>query len=156
MTEKNSTVVTKRQRPNEQQFHALMVAGLARTAATIGRGAVADKMGRTVRALDKVFAGSCPEPKALFDLLAEEPHALDELFAGYGFASPRPLNTQAANDYHTAADLAKVAGSFMDALSDGRRDHNETLMIGALLRDLLPRIQAVVGEADAIRLGGAA
>ncbi|MBB4642344.1 hypothetical protein [Rhizorhapis suberifaciens] len=155
MTQRSNIVVPKRQKPDEQQFHALMVAGLARTAAKVGRGTLADSMGRTVRALDKVFAGSCPEPKALFDLLVDEPQALDELYARYGFKLA-PLTADAANDFHTAADLARAAGAFMDALSDGQRDHLETLALGALFRDLLPRIQAVVSDADRIRSGVAA
>lgn len=58
--------------------------------------------------------------------------------------------------FHTAADLAMAAGNFIEALRDGHRDHLETLHLAGLFRDLLPRMQAVVGEADRIRSEAAA
>lgn len=157
MTHRTNTVVPKAQCPTEEQFHNLVIAGLARVSTKVGRGAVAQQMGRTTRALDKVFAGSTPEAKALFDLLGskETITALDEVLATYGVRLA-PLHANADNDMHTAADLAKAAGSLMDALSDGKRDHLETLTLGTMFRELLPKIAAIVSEADAIRNGGIA
>ena len=65
----------------EAQFHALVVQGLARIAARHGRGALSDAMGRCSRQLDNVFAGADPKAKALFDALALDATALDELLA---------------------------------------------------------------------------
>jgi hypothetical protein len=150
MTELFNPVVPKRHDVSEPQFHNLIVAGLARVAAKIGRGNLADRMGRTTRALDKVFAGSTPDAKAMFDALAADPTALDELAAAYGFQLV-PLNRDCETDLSLAAGLCDGASELMKANSDGDRNHRETLRVAEILRPHIGPAMGIIQEADKIR-----
>lgn len=82
----SKTVVRKRQHVTEQRFHALMIAGLARAAVSLGgKGALADRMDLTGAGLAKIFAGGMTNPKRLWDLLEHEPTALDDVAKAYGW-----------------------------------------------------------------------
>ncbi|MCP4739744.1 MAG: hypothetical protein GY873_36705 [Bosea sp.] len=96
-----------------------------------------------------------PEAHTVFNSLAADPSALDEILHEYGFRLSL-LAPQAANDMATAAGLSHLAGSFMDALADGHRDHSETLSLAEQCRPLLGQLAALVDEADAIKTGRAA
>lgn len=140
----------------KQHVSALLASSLSRLHLKHGKGALADHLEVTPKTLDNAMTGkTVPEGLVLINLLAADPTALDEVLAAIGLRVT-PLKTEAANDFHTAADLAKAAGTFIDALSDGHRCHNETLALGAIFRDLLPRINGIVSEADSIRTGRAA
>lgn len=150
MRDLRSTVVPQRSTPTEARFHDLLVAGLARIALKIGKGRVADRMGRSVRQLDNIMGGSTPGAKPVFDALLADETALDELLAEYGFRLC-PLHAEAANDLVTAAGVIGAMGQLVEALSDGRRDHLETLAIATLLRPHMPAMTAIVREADELR-----
>lgn len=150
MAELFNTVVPKKDPITESQFHELIVAGLARVAAKIGRGNLADRMGRTTRALDKVFGGSTPDAKALFDALKADATVLDELAAAYGFQLV-PIGEAAEPDLSLAAGLCDGASELMKANSDGNRDHRETMRVAEILRPHIGPAMAIVHEADKIR-----
>ena len=137
---------------SEQTFHAALVAGLARVAAKIGRGNLADKSGRTTRALDKVFCGdNCGKHyKALTDFLLADPSALDEVLALYGFGLHR-LAAGGPDDFGAIADSAALAAEHTEAMRDGVRDHRETLRIAEKARPVLKAYSGIVAEADRIR-----
>jgi hypothetical protein len=82
--DQSDTVVRKRSIPSEGEFHALLIAGLARASARIGRGALADQMDMSGRGLDKVFAGSHPSAKRVFDVLFACDDVLDDVADRYG------------------------------------------------------------------------
>jgi len=145
-----SNVLPKRVGPDEAHFGALFVAGLARVAAKIGKGTLADRMGRTVRSLDNILAGGSTSGKAMCDTLLADSTALDEVLAEYGFKLV-PLTAEAANDLNTAAGLLDGATELVRAQRDGIRDHTETLMVADKLRPHLPAALAIVREADQIR-----
>lgn len=150
MTELFNPVVPKNRNVTDAEFHNLIVAGLARVAAKIGRGNLADRMGRTTRALDKVFAGSTPDAKALFDALKADATAIDELASAYGFQLV-PLNRECEPDLSLAAGLCDGASELVKANSDGDRDHRETLKVADILRPHIGPAMAIVHEADKIR-----
>lgn len=150
----SNAVLPKRTPPTEARFHHLLVTGLDRVAARIGKPALAEAMDRTVRSLDDVLErGATPGAKALFDALLADPTALAEVLRAYGFKLV-PDKADAANDLHTAAGLSHAAGALIEAHEDGHRCHAETLKVANKLRPLLPQIAAIIAEAD--RLKGAA
>lgn len=147
MAELFSGVVPKPTALTEAEFHSALCAGLARVAASIGRGNLADKSGRTTRALDKVFAGSIPNGKGLFDFLLADPTALDELLARYGYQLA-PLGREAVLDFEIIADAAALTAEHTQAMRDGRRDHRETIRIADKARPVVAKYQGIIAEAD--------
>jgi hypothetical protein len=145
-----SNVLPKRVGPDEARFGTLFVAGLARVAAKIGKGTLADRMGRTVRSLENIMAGGSTSGKAMCDALLADHTALDEVLADYGFKLV-PLTLDAANDLNTAAGLLDGATELVRSQHDGHRDHSETLRVADKLRPHLPAALAIVREADQIR-----
>lgn len=138
---------------SKDRFQTLLATSWGRVWPKVGKGTMADKMDSNTKTIDRAVTGSnLPEAHTVFNSLLAHPTALDEVLTAYGFRLA-PLHADAANDFHTASELARAAGTFIDALSDGRRCHNETLALGAIFRDLLPKISAIVGEADQIRTG---
>lgn len=149
---RSNTVLRRNDGPSEGLFRDALIAGLARVAAQVGRGALADRAGRTTRSLDMLFAGetALPSGKGLVDFLLADETALDEVLALYG-VQLCPRDTDKRADMSTVAEMAGVLARFADAISDGVRDHNETVKVAELLRPLLPKLTAIVAEADAIR-----
>lgn len=118
MAELFQSVVPNTAPLTEAEFHSALCAGLARVAANIGRGNLADKTGRTTRSLDKLFSGSSGDTsgKGLLDFLKADPTALTA--------------------EHT------------QALRDGRRDHRETIRIADKARPVVAKYQGIIAEAD--------
>lgn len=145
-------VVPPKHAVSEQQYHGMLIAGLSRVSATIGRGALADKSGRTTRALDKLFSGSSGDTsgKGLLDFLDADPSALDEVLALYGFQLA-PLGFDAVLDFEIIADAAALTAEHTNAMRDGRRDHTETLRVADKARPVVQRYSAIIAEADRIR-----
>lgn len=138
--------------PSETKVSNAVASGLLRASQTCGgKGTLADKMEVHTKTVERAMVGdTVPNVRNLFNSLLADPTSLDELADLYGVVI-RPKSSQAANDLHTAACMATAAGSFMEALSDGRRDHNETIALADLFRPLLKMLGAVVEEADTIR-----
>lgn len=145
-------VVPNTHSPTELQYHQALVAGLARAALHVGRGNLADKSGRTTRALDKLFSGACADTsgKGLLDFLKADPSALAEVFALYGYQIV-PLNADTAIDFEVIADASALIAEHTEAMRDGNRDHRETCRIADKARPVIARYSAIVQEADAIR-----
>ena len=149
MADRRNTVVQHRAAPSEAQFHAAVVAALGRVAHEHGRGALADKSGRTTRSLDKVFAGSTPCGKGLCDFLLADDTALDEVLALYG-VKLCPRTATPGGDMMVVAELAQVLARLAKAIEDGTRIHTETLDVAKALRPLMPKLTAIIDEADAL------
>lgn len=148
----DNQVLPKISGPSEGLFRDALIAGLARVAAQIGRGTLADNAGRSTRSLDMLFAGetALPSGKGLIDFLLADETALDEVLALYGLKiCPRGVSPSA--DMSTIAEMAGVLARFADAISDGHRDHRETLSLADQLRPLLPKLTSIVAEADEYR-----
>lgn len=152
MTDLPNIVVPKDHAPSPLRFHEALVAGLARTAARIGRGNLADKSYRTTKALDKLFCGDSMDTsgKGLLDFLHADPSALDEVLALYGFGLHRLESTQ-GDDFATIADTASLSAEMTDAMRDGARDHRETIRIADKARPVVRALHGIIHEADTIR-----
>lgn len=150
MQPERNTVVPAMKLPSEPEFSAQLVLGLARASAKLGRGALADRSGRTGRGLDKLFAGSIPNGKGLLDLLTADLSVLDEVLALYGLRVV-PIEHEAAADLSLLADATGLVAEHIDAMRDGRRDHQETLRIAEKARPVLRQYACIIEEADRLR-----
>lgn len=152
MAETFNLVVPKSGPPSELQYHEALIAGLARAAANVGRGNLADKSNRTTRALDKLFSGASADTsgKGLLDFLCADPTALDEVLALYGFQLA-PVQASPAIDFEIIADAAALTAEHTDAMRDGRRCHRETIRIADKARPVVARYSAIIAEADELR-----
>lgn len=143
--------------PSRTQVSRALALGLMRAATAVGgRGTLADIMETSGKTVDRALLGdTVPHLHTAFAALLADPTALDEVAALFGFAI-RPLHSDAANDAGTAAALARAAGSYIEAIGDGRRDHRETLVLADMFRPLVMQMAAVIEEADRIRRSSAA
>jgi hypothetical protein len=91
-----------------------------------------------------------PELHTAFNSLLACPNALDELAALFGFALV-PRDAQMTPDMVTLAQMSKAMAEFIDALRDGKRTHTETLELAEELRPLIPRLTAIVREAEGLK-----
>jgi hypothetical protein len=146
----NNRVVPKEPKLSEAQFHGHIIAGLARVAARIGRGTLADSMSRTTRALDKVFAGSTPDAHALFEATRADPTVLDEIAAAYGLRLV-PMHSDRDSDLVVAAELCDCASEIIHANREGCRSHQDTIRIAEKLRPAMGPALAIIEEADELR-----
>jgi len=145
----DNPVVPKRGPISEQQFHTALVAGLGRVAQKTGRGALADKSGRTTRALDKLFSGASTDTsgRGLLDFLNADATALDEVAALYGFCLT-PRRADPANDMDLVTNLSRTVAEYLGRIADGKRCHIDTAVLANLFRPLIPQMQAIVDESD--------
>jgi len=156
MPEDFNLVVPQRRAPSELEYHEALVAGLARIAARIGRGNLADKSNRTTRALDKLFSGASSDTtgKGLLDFLCADPEALDEVLALYGYQLA-PRGSAKAEDFSIIADAAALTAEHTEAMRDGHRCHRETIRIAEKARPVVAKYSAIIADADRIRGIGA-
>lgn len=142
---------------SKDKFQRLLAMGWGRVGPDMGYAQMAAKMGlnETKTISRGVNATNLPEAHTIFNSLCANETALQEILAHYGFDVVR-RHSEAANDLHTAACMANATGSFIEALSDGKRDHRETLALADMFRPLLKMLGAVVEEADRIKAGEAA
>lgn len=138
--------------PAKSEVSGALSVSWARAAWSIGKGAMADKIGTSTKTIDRALTGeTVPElHTALASLLSDET-ALDEVFALYGLERPRWKRSEAANDLHTVSGLTGLASQFCRALEDGNRDHTETLELADAIRLLMPALTAITTEANRIR-----
>lgn len=146
------TNVCPREPLTKDKFQRALAQAWGRVWPKLGKGVMADCMGlNDPKTIDRaVTASNLPEAHTIFNSLAADVTALDEVLAAYGFRLA-PLHATAANDMVTAAGVINAMGELVKALSDGNRDHNETLAIAALIRPHMPHLSAIVKEADSLR-----
>lgn len=138
---------------SKQEVGAKLAAGWARVTSDFGKGAFADRLEISVGTVNNALtSASVPEFHTALNSLLADPTALDEALALYGYKLC-PNTADAANDMATAADLSHLAGAFIDALSDGKRDHRETLALAERARPLVKALSGLIIQADAIKSG---
>lgn len=91
-----------------------------------------------------------PELHTVLNSLIACPNALDELLSAYGYQLIA-LNAEMSPDMVTLGQMGHAIAEFIDALSDGKRTHQETLELAAALRPLVPRLTQIIHEADGLR-----
>ena len=138
--------------PAKSDVSDALAVGWARASRSTGKGAMADAIGASTKTIDRALTGeTLPElHTALASMLVDE-SALDEVFTLYGLERPRRKSAQAANDLATVSGLSNVVSRFCDALSDGTRDHRETLELAELVRGVMPALTALLDEAARVR-----
>jgi hypothetical protein len=125
-----------------------MVAGLARAAHRAGPGTLADKMGITAQALNKIMSGGMTRAKHLFDALAACPDVLDDVAALYkSKLVPQTTGTQTRSAPVIVAALHKI----IEAEADGSMDHVELLEMEAELAAAEKTIGALRNRINEIR-----
>jgi hypothetical protein len=136
----------------KDKFQQKLAAAWGRVWPTIGKGAMADRMGLSdSKTIDRaVTASNLPEAHTIFNSLLADPTALDEVLAWYGYRLC-PNTADAANDMQTLSGLCETAGEMADALKDGIRAHTETLRIADKLRPHMPSLVSLLSEAESLR-----
>lgn len=145
----DNKVVSESHRVTQQEFHAALIEGLARAARRLkGRGALADALDMTPQGLNKVFGGSMPCVKRLFDALAVDDHILDDVADLY----QRKLIHRDSGDEESAAPaLVAALHKIIEAEADGVKDHVELLDMEDELRRASKTIDCLLDRIAQIR-----
>ena len=131
----------------------LISAGIHRAVLNHGIEAVAGAAECSRRTIENALSmNTVPEAHTLGNILRLEPTALWEWLAELGFKAV-PLDFQMSPDMRTAAEMSDALTLLIRALEDGTRDHSETLALAKKLRPLVPKLAALVAEADKYRVG---
>jgi DNA-binding phage protein len=141
----------KSQRVTKDRAKALLASGLHRAVTASGLAEVALAAGCCERSIQNALSlDTLPSLDIILNAMDLEPTILDELLAAKGLRIA-PLHSEAANDLHIAAGASSIAAAICRALTDGQRDHRETLEIAKLIRPHLPALTAIVREADELK-----
>ena len=133
---------------SREQVKRLISAGIHRAATIHGDKALATAAGCCTTTIQNAKAGTTvPEPHILGNLLSIEPTILWEWLDKLGF-KVIPTDQQMSPDMKTARDMSHALTLFIQALEDGLRDHRETIALAQLFRPLIPKLSAIVAEAD--------
>lgn len=131
----------------------LVSAGLHRAVLNHGMEAVAAAAECNPRTIENALSmTTLPEAHTLGNILRLEPTALWEWLSELGFKVV-PKDLSMSPDMKTASDMSDALTLFIRALEDGARDHVETQQLAKKLRPLIPKLSALVAEADKQRVG---
>lgn len=144
-------VVRNNRKLTKCRAKALVATGLQRAAASAGLDGLAIEAGVTRRCIEKALSHeTLPEFHTLLNALDADATVLDESLSEKGFCI-MPLEVDFDQDMTVIAELSALLTEWLDAMRDRQRDHKETLRIAARIRQLLPKLRGVVGEADRLR-----
>jgi hypothetical protein len=150
MAEPCNTVVHQIRAVDEGEFRSKFITLLHRLVGTHGEPKVALALGVTTRQMQNLYKGSLPGLHRAWNLLSLDPTAMDEIATLYGMQM-RPAFSNAGDDLNTITLLADYVSQYLGVMSDGRRDHRETLQLADPARVLVSRLLAIVAEAEEIR-----
>ena len=138
---------------SEQEFHNNLVLGLARAAINVGRGNLADKTGRTTRAIDNIFNGTNNGStyKALLDLLGADLTVLDEVLALYGVGLHRLPDSSTGGRGEMLTNLIDFAAAVNTDQREGNADHRARIKLADKARPVVQDAMGVIREADRLR-----
>ena len=101
--------------------------------------------------ISNALAGNTtPELHTALNSLLACPNALDELAALFGFRLV-PDDAAMSPDMVTLHHMSRAMSEFIEALSDGKRTHRETLELAEEIRPLIPRLVQIVHEAEGLK-----
>lgn len=133
----------------KHRVSALLAAGWTRGVARVGKGTFADRAETTTRTVDNgLTSATLPEAHTIFNSLAADPTALDELLAAYGFRL-ESLNAQPSEDLALAGNLAEVTTDLIRG--GGRMTPRQKVELADKLRPIICEEEAIVREADHLR-----
>lgn len=148
------SVVPETMSVSEVEFHAHMVAGLARAQQRAGAKGLAFVMDLTKKQLGNILAGGMTSPKRLWDALAACPTALDDIAGAYGRRLV-PKDAICDSDRGTqpiAALLAQVAlAESPDSPGGAAKTHAELLEMEPDIRAVRRLLDGWIEEIDRIR-----
>ena len=138
-------------RVSKEDVSAALSAAWFRCARAMGKGTFADRIGVDVKTINRAITGeNLPELHNAFASLGAHPTALNEVADLYD-VEIRPKTSEGNCDFTTIAHLSHLVGKWVEVMADGVRDHRETLELADVLRPLLPNLNAIVAEADALK-----
>lgn len=144
-------VVRKNRKLTKDRAKALVASDWQRIAATQGLDALAAEGACSRRCIEKALAhDSLPEFHTLLNTLDADSTALDTSLAEKGFCIT-PIEMEFENDLELIAELSALLTEWLDAMKDGKRDHVELMRIASRIRQILPKLRGVVGQADKLR-----
>jgi hypothetical protein len=157
MTERITTVANGKssaKRPltkDEVQSH--LVAAWSRTIAQNGgrKASFAESIGVHPDTVSNALSGTMPELHTVLNSLLACPNSLDEVMRLYGFILV-PEDRALSPDMQTIIEMTAALHRYCQALEDGRRDHRETIDLANKLRPLVPKLSAIIAEADETKL----
>ena len=113
--------------------------------------AFAARVGCCSTTIENALSGkTVPEFHTALNSLLACPNALDEVAALFGLQLV-PREVEMTPDMVTLSHMSKAMAEFIDALSDGKRTHRETLELAEELRPLVPRLTAIIHEAEGLK-----
>jgi hypothetical protein len=137
----------------KERVQAKLAQAWSRTIANQFEGnktAFASQIGCCPDTVSNALSGTTTELHTVLNSLLACPNALDELLSAYGFRIV-PESAVMSPDMLTLSHMSKAMAEFIDALSDGKRNHRETLELAEELRPLIPRLTAIVHEAEGLK-----
>jgi hypothetical protein len=144
-------VVRKTQHLTNARAIELTGEGVATAVKKVGKEALAKAADVQQRTVEKWMAqGSLPGIDCLLNMADEAPDVLIGILAEKGWILT-PARAEPANDMELASDLGRALAELIDRLRDGKRCHVDTAVLGALFRQIIPEMQAIVDEADGRR-----
>jgi hypothetical protein len=148
----SSNNVVRNPKPlTKDRAKALIASGLQRAARDHGIDEVAIKAGCTRRCIEKALSHeTLPEAHTLGNILLIDPTAFCEWLGALGLQIV-PRDAILSPDMETLSQMSKAMAEFIDALRDGKRTHRETLELAEELRPLIPRLTAIVHEAEGLK-----
>jgi hypothetical protein len=146
-------MVVRNHRPlAKDKAKALIASGINRAVLHHGLAAVADAAQCSIRCLQKALShDTLPEADKLGNILLLEPTVLSEWLGKLGFQIV-PQGAEVTPDMVTASQMSRAVATFIEILEDGKRNHQETLSLADILRPLIPRLTAIVHEADGLKV----
>lgn len=113
--------------------------------------AFAAKIGVCSTTIENALSGkTVPEFHTALNSLLACPNALDEVAALFGMQLV-PRDIAMTPDMVTLSQMSRAVAEFVEVLSDGKRTHRETLELAEELRPLIPRLTAIVHEAEGLK-----
>lgn len=133
------------------EVKSLVASGLQRRVGETSLEHVASELGcETITVRRALSHESLLEADKLGNLLARDPSALSEWFSRLRLRVAYE-DTEMTPDMLTASQMSRAVATFCEILEDGRRNHQETLQLASVLRPLIPRLAAIIHEADGLR-----
>lgn len=133
------------------EVKSLVATGLQRRVGQTSLEHVAEELDCTTTTVRRALAHeSLLEADKLGNLLARDPSALHEWFSRLRLKVDYE-DTEMSPDMLTASQMSRAVATFCEILEDGHRNHQETLQLAQVLRPLIPRLSAIIHEADGLK-----
>jgi hypothetical protein len=147
------SVVSKSRDVSEPEFHAALIVGLARCGSRLGGNSnLAAALGMTQQGLGKVFNGSVPCMKRLYDAMRRSKDLDDLLDDVHNLYEKKMIDKgQSIERRSCAAPIVAALHKIIEAEEDGVKDHRELLEMEQELRHADKILNALLDRITDIR-----